>query len=141
MVDSLTKQQRSERMSRIRGADTKPEILVRRFLHAGGFRYRLHPADLPGKPDIALRKYRTVVLVHGCFWHAHHCQKGRVPRTRSRFWSKKFALNKARDARNARALRRLGWRVLTVWECSLATSATRQPVLERLANKIREQIP
>ena len=139
MVDSLTPEQRSERMSRIRGSDTKPELLVRRFLHAAGFRYRLHVRDLPGKPDLILPKHRTVVFVHGCFWHAHGCQKGRIPGTRSEFWQEKFASNKARDARNMRALRRLGWQVITVWECTLSKGSTRQATLETLARKIRAE--
>lgn len=140
MVDSLTPEQRSERMSRIRGSDTGPELLVRRYLHALGFRYRLHARDLPGRPDLVLPKHGAVVFVHGCFWHAHSCQKGRIPRTRSKFWQEKFAYNQARDSRNVRALRRLGWRVLTVWECSLARGSTRESTLENLARKIRAEV-
>lgn len=136
MVDSLTPEQRSERMSRIRASDTAPEMLVRRHLHALGFRYRLHARDLPGKPDLVLPKHGVVVFVHGCFWHAHSCQKGRIPATRREFWREKFAYNKARDARNVRALRRLGWRVATVWECSLSKGSTRQAALETLVRKI-----
>ena len=136
MVDTLSPAERSERMSRIRGRDTKPEIWVRRALHAHGYRFRLHRRDLPGRPDIVLPKYGTVVFVQGCFWHAHTCQKGRIPGTRSAFWEAKFEGNKKRDARNARALRAAGWRVLTIWECELAKPSSRERALDRLMNKI-----
>ncbi|MCC5793192.1 MAG: DNA mismatch endonuclease Vsr [Chromatiales bacterium] len=121
MADTLSPEGRSERMSRIRGADTRPERIVRRHLHASGLRYRLHAKGLPGRPDLVLPKYRVVVFVHGCFWHAHRCQRGRIPATRAEFWRHKFEANKKRDASSARALRRAGWRVLTVWECSVST--------------------
>lgn len=136
MVDTLTPTERSERMSRIRSRDTKPEIWVRKFLHANGFRFRLHRRDLPGRPDIVLPKYRTAIFVQGCFWHAHSCQKGRVPGTRSEFWKEKFEKNVARDKRNIGALRREGWRVLRVWECELAKASTRQLALKRLQRRI-----
>lgn len=137
MADSLTPEQRSERMSRIRGRDTKPEMWVRRFLHAEGFRYRLHGKDLPGRPDLVLPKYGTVIFVHGCFWHAHHCQKGRIPSTRAGFWQDKFSINKRRDARNSRALRAAGWRVFHVWECSISSPGRREKTLAALARRIR----
>lgn len=137
MTDTLSPAQRSQRMSLIRGKDTRPELWVRRALHAQGFRFRLHRKDLPGRPDIVLPKYGVVVFVQGCFWHAHHCQKGRVPATRSEFWQAKFEGNKKRDARNMRALRQAGWRVLCVWECQLANALGRERALERLVNAIR----
>lgn len=136
MMDTLTPDQRSERMARIRGRDTTPEILVRRYLHASGLRFRLHKAALPGRPDIVLAKYRSIVLVHGCFWHAHACQKGRIPATRAEFWQAKFEQNKRRDERNVRALRKAGWHVFTVWECELSNQAKRSKVLGRLARNI-----
>ncbi len=136
MADTLTPAQRSERMSRIRGKDTAPEFLVRRFLHSNGFRYRLHRKDLPGKPDLVLPKYGVAIFVQGCFWHAHHCQKGRIPGSRGEFWKAKFETNKKRDARNTRKLRSMGWQVFHVWECDLSTNAKRQRALVRLANKI-----
>jgi DNA mismatch endonuclease, patch repair protein len=136
MADTLTPAQRSERMSLIRGQDTKPEMWVRRFLHAKGLRFRLHRRDLPGRPDLVLPKYGAVVFVQGCFWHAHHCQKGRIPGTRGEFWSAKFETNKRRDARNTRALRSNGWRVLTIWECELAKPAVRERALNNLFRKI-----
>lgn len=136
MADTLSPQARSERMSRIRGQDTAPELIVRRYLHAAGFRYRLHVRDLPGRPDIVLPKHRVVVFVNGCFWHAHLCQKGRVPSTRPDFWAEKFRKNRSRDARNRRLLRNAGWRVITLWECSLSTPTKAGRELERLVRKI-----
>lgn len=124
-------------MSRIRGKDTKPELWVRRFLHGQGFRFRLHRSNLPGRPDLVLPKYQTVVFVQGCFWHAHRCQNGRIPATRSAYWQAKFEGNQRRDAKNARKLRAAGWHVYHVWECELAKPATRERTLQRLANKIR----
>lgn len=140
MADTLTPEERSERMSRIRSQNTKPELWVRRLLHARGFRYRLHRKDLPGRPDLVLPKYDAVVFVQGCFWHAHHCQKGRIPDTRADFWQAKFEGNKKRDARNARALRAAGWRVFTVWECELAKPDARKRVVERLTKKLRRGV-
>ena len=115
---------RSRNMAAIRSANTKPELRVRSALHALGFRFRLHRKDLPGRPDIVLPKYRTVIFVHGCFWHCHRCKYGSVvPATRAEFWAAKRAGNVARDRRNAAALRRLGWRVIVLWECKLRTDA------------------
>jgi DNA mismatch endonuclease (patch repair protein) len=123
MVDTLTPEQRSERMSRIRGRDTQPELVLRRALHAEGLRYRLHDADLPGKPDLVFPRFSAVVFVHGCFWHQHvGCKVARVPQSNLGFWRKKFEANRCRDRRNVRQLRRLGWRVAVVWECQLSTA-------------------
>ena len=133
MVDTLDKGARSERMSRIQGSNTKPEIIVRRALHALGFRFRLHARNLPGRPDIVFPRYNAVVFVHGCFWHAHRCQKGRVPDTNSEFWNEKFQNNSKRDARVTRALRAEGWRVFKVWECELRTAELRERTIARLA--------
>ena len=105
-------------MSSIRSRDTAPELLVRQFLHKSGFRYVLHVRDLPGRPDIVLPRYKSVVQVHGCFWHRHKgCRYAYTPRTHRGFWTRKFEGNVARDARTARALRSLGWHVFTIWEC------------------------
>jgi DNA mismatch endonuclease, patch repair protein len=118
MTDSLTPERRSWNMSRIRGRNTAPERLVRSALHRAGYRFRLHRKDLPGRPDIVLPKYRAVVFVHGCFWHRHSkCRFAYTPKSRVAFWQEKFRSNSERDRRTARALRRLGWRVVTVWEC------------------------
>jgi DNA mismatch endonuclease (patch repair protein) len=139
MADTLTLAERSDRMSRIPGRDTKPELLVRKHLHLAGLRFRLHRANLPGRPDIVLPKYATVVFVEGCFWHGHRCQKRRIPATNTKFWASKIATNRARDQRNHRALRRAGWQVLRIWECQLAKAATRAAVLERLVGAIRRE--
>jgi DNA mismatch endonuclease (patch repair protein) len=118
MTDRISKEHRSWNMSRIRGKDTKPELAVRSMLHRMGYRFRLHVKDLPGKPDIVLPKYRTVIFVHGCFWHRHpRCKYAYAPKSRARFWRWKLDENVNRDRKARRALRVLGWRVLTVWEC------------------------
>jgi len=119
-------------MSLIRSKDTKPELVVRKAVWAAGFRYRLHGNGLPGRPDLVFPALRTVVFVNGCYWHAHSCQKGRIPGQNSRFWSSKFEANKARDERNVRRLRRDGWSVLTIWECSLSKAQSRGVVIRRL---------
>src|SRR6516165_796645 len=114
MADVLTPQQRSLNMSRIRGRDTKPELLLRRGLHGRGFRYRLHRRDLPGCPDLVLPRYHAVVFVHGCFWHDHHCHLSKLPETRQEFWRRKIEGNAARDRKAAVALQGRGWRVLVI---------------------------
>jgi DNA mismatch endonuclease (patch repair protein) len=119
MADAISPEQRSALMSRIRGKDTKIELEVRKGLRALGFRYRLGGAGLPGRPDVVLPKYRTVVFVHGCFWHQHNCHLFRLPKTRTEFWSAKVDANRARDLRAEAQLRELGWHVETVWECQL----------------------
>jgi len=117
--DVHTPEQRSFNMSRIRGRDTKPEMLIRRGLHARGFRYRLHRRDLPGRPDLVFPARRAVAHIYGCFWHGHGCPMFRLPATRSEFWQNKIEANRARDARAVEALADLGWRQLIVWECAL----------------------
>lgn len=119
MVDILTSEQRRFNMSRIRGSDTKPELLLRRGLHARGFRFRLHRRDLPGRPDIVFPRCRGVIFVHGCFWHGHRCHLFKMPATRTDFWQSKISGNVERDLRAIDTLRQKGWRVLTVWECAL----------------------
>ncbi len=119
-MDTLTKQERSERMRRIRGKDTSPERQVRSILHRMGYRFRLHAKDLPGRPDIVLPRFRTVIQVHGCFWHRHRgCKVATTPKSNTAFWQAKFEANVARDRRNAARLRRQGWSVITVWECQV----------------------
>src|ERR1700694_2358514 len=113
----------SERMARIKKVNTKPELVVRKLLHAHGFRFRLHRSDLPGNPDIVFPGRRKVILVHGCFWHRHDCPSGRkVPTANPEYWVPKLSRNKARDAHNFMRLQALGWTVLTVWECELSDS-------------------
>lgn len=125
-------------MARIRGTNTKPELVVRSALHRAGFRFRLYSRGLPGRPDIVLARLRTVVFVHGCFWHRHGCTLSSTPATRRAFWEEKFARNAARDRRAARRLRQLGWRVLTVWECSLRTATRRERAIARLVTALRK---
>jgi len=134
MTDVHTSEQRSRNMAAIRGKDTKPEIVVRTALHALGYRFRLHRRNLPGTPDIVLPKYRTVIFVHGCFWHSHDCRYGRVtPAARSEFWSGKRAGTVERDQRKIQALQADGWQVLTIWECETKDSdALSQFLCERL---------
>ena len=132
MVDVHTAEQRSRNMAAIRGRNTKPEIRVRAMLHARGYRYRLHRKDLPGRPDIVLPKYRTVIFVHGCFWHCHDCRWGSVvPKTRAEFWSEKRAGNVARDEKHRTALEADGWEVRTVWECETRTEDALRATLDR----------
>lgn len=119
MADIFTAAQRSAHMSRILGKNTKPEMAIRQGLHGRGFRYSLHRRDLPGTPDIVLRKYNAVIFVNGCFWHGHMCPLGKLPATRVEWWREKIEGNRARDARTHAALREKGWRRATVWECAL----------------------
>jgi DNA mismatch endonuclease, patch repair protein len=132
MVDVLTPTQRSFNMSRIRGRDTKPELVLRRGLHARGFRFRLHRRDLPGRPDLIFPSRRAVIFVHGCFWHGHDCPMCRLPATRADFWQAKIEGNRVRDQNAVRALAAIGWRILIVWECALRGPA-RRPVVAVLA--------
>jgi DNA mismatch endonuclease (patch repair protein) len=117
--DVFSAKKRSQVMSLIRAKDTKPEITVRRALHALGYRFRLHVSKLPGRPDIVLPKHRIVIEVRGCFWHGHRCLKGRMPHGNRAYWAPKLNANKTRDRKNARRLRDMHWKVKTIWECDL----------------------
>lgn len=119
MTDVLTAEQRRHNMSRIRGKDTKPEMLIRRGLHARGLRYRLHDRKLPGRPDLVFPKYHTAIFIHGCFWHAHGCALSKLPATRRDFWAEKLDTNAQRDRKATQALQADGWRVLVIWECAM----------------------
>ncbi|HFI2199229.1 TPA: very short patch repair endonuclease [Pseudomonas aeruginosa] len=139
MTDFLTPAERSDRMSRIRGKDTQPELALRKVLHRLGLRYRLHGAGLPGKPDLVFPRYRTVVFVHGCFWHRHDgCNIATTPKSNTPFWLEKFEKNVARDARVATQLEALGWRVFIVWECELGSAIKTKATGERLNLLIRQ---
>jgi DNA mismatch endonuclease (patch repair protein) len=121
-TDVFSPEKRSAVMRAVKSSDTKPEIAVRKALHALGYRYRLNVKTLPGKPDLVFPKHRAVIFVHGCFWHGHSCKRGkRVPKTNTAYWTEKIARNKARDKKNTAALKKLGWRVITVWECEAKT--------------------
>lgn len=111
-------------MSRVKSRDTQPELLVRRLLHRLGYRFRLHRKDLPGKPDIVLPKYKSVIFVHGCFWHGHNCSRGKRPTSNVEFWNSKLDKNIDRDKKNQESLSQLGWRILTVWECEIRDADT-----------------
>ena len=127
-MDIVDSKQRSAMMSRIKSRDTAPEIAVRRIAHRSGFRFRLHRKDLPGRPDLVFPRYRAVVFVHGCFWHRHGgCRYAYTPKTRVRFWAAKFSQNVARDRHDLEALRRIGWRVMVIWECETRD----EPVVKR----------
>jgi len=122
MADVHSPEIRSKNMRAIRSADTKPELLVRKALFAAGFRYRLHKSELPGKPDIVLAKYQTVILIHGCFWHGHDCSYFKVPKTRTDFWLSKIQANQKRDQVVIIQLNNAGWHVIQVWECGTRPS-------------------
>ena len=120
MTDVHSKETRSYNMSKIRSKNTKPEMLVRKFLHSKGFRYKLHVKELPGKPDIVLPKYKTVIFVHGCFWHGHSgCKYFVIPKTRTEWWTEKINKNSTNDIASENLLLAGGWKVLNVWECGL----------------------
>ena len=126
MVDRMTPEQRRHCMSRIKGRNTKPELLVRRYLHSQGFRYRLHVSKLPGTPDIVLRRYRTVIFVNGCFWHKHDCNSFKAPTTRKEFWDNKLERNQSRDLEQQAKLKEMGWHVIRIWECELKPKVRQQ---------------
>ena len=129
-MDRISREHRSWNMSRIRSGDTKPERIVRSLLHGRGYRFRLHKKDLPGKPDIVLPKYKTVIFVHGCFWHRHKgCKHASVPKTRQDFWQTKFNSNIARDKKVQKQLNSTGWKIVIIWECELSE-------IETLINKL-----
>lgn len=118
MTDVLTPEQRHKCMASIRGKHTKPELIVRKLVHALGFRYRLHRSDLPGKPDLVLSRVKKIIFVNGCFWHMHRCRYGQVkPKTNAMFWQEKREATRERDIRNRKAVRKMGWDVFVVWEC------------------------
>lgn len=132
MIDTLTVAERSQRMKLVRGKDTKPELVVRRLVHAMGFRYALHRRDLPGSPDLVFAPRNKVIFVHGCFWHRHagsRCRLARLPKSKPEFWVPKLESNRMRDEKNKRALRAMGWKILVVWECQLSDK-------EQLKNKL-----
>lgn len=139
MTDIVSPKKRSEMMSGIKGKDTKPEILVRKALHMRGFRFLLHNKQLPGKPDIVLPKYKTVIFVNGCFWHGHDCHLFKWPKSNQAFWEEKINGTKARDIKNKDSLEKAGWHVITIWECCLKGHSTNREnsTFDALADEIR----
>ena len=137
MADRITKEHRSWNMSRIHGKDTGIEIQVRKRLFREGFRYRKNVASLPGKPDIVLRKYRTVIFVHGCYWHRHpFCKLCTTPKTNAEFWQKKFDTNVSNDKRHYEELEKLGWHVIIIWECEIKKAF--ETTMQRVINELEE---
>ena len=135
MTDVHSPEVRSFNMSRIKGKNTKPEMLVRKFLFSKGFRFRLHSVSLPGKPDIVLPRYKTLIFVNGCFWHGHkRCRKFVVPKTRTDYWINKININISNDKKNIIALRKDGWKVITIWECQLNKEKTIEKILKQIKN-------
>lgn len=133
MTDIKTPEERSRNMAAIHSCDTKPEMLVRRYLHGMGWRYGLHNKKLPGSPDIVMRRFKTVIFVHGCFWHGHeNCKYYRLPKSNTEFWQDKINKNRTRDERDVEALLQLGWNVIVIWECELKTEVLRQQTFSRL---------
>ncbi len=138
LMDKITPEQRHYTMSRIRGKDTKPEVLVRRYLFSEGFRFRKNDRRYPGHPDIVLPRYHTIVFVNGCFWHGHEgCKYYTVPKSNTEFWVEKIRRNQNRDREDVKALTEMGWKVVTIWECQLA-KAVREQTLSSLASGLRE---
>lgn len=137
MSDIFSFQKRSDIMSKIGEKNTKPEILVRKFLFSKGFRYRINVKTLPGKPDIVLPKYKTVIFINGCFWHGHNCKKGKLPSSNIDFWRKKISNNKSRDDKNSDLLIKLGWKVIIIWQCEISNVNNREIRLEFLLEELR----
>ncbi len=137
MSDIFSLQKRSDIMSKIGGKNTKPEILVRKFLFSKGFRYRINVKTLPGKPDIVLPKYKTVIFINGCFWHGHNCKKGKLPSSNIDFWREKISNNKSRDDKNSDLLIKLGWQVIIIWQCEISNVNNREIRLEFLLEELR----
>lgn len=137
MTDSVSAEKRSEMMSKVRSKNTRPELQVRRYLHSKGIRFRLHDPKLPGKPDIVMPRWRTVIFVHSCFWHWHGCRYFRLPKSRTPFWEEKLAGNKQRDSQNRIRLEEMGWRVIVVYECALRDSP--KDTLDNLVQELRRK--
>ncbi|UOO79566.1 DNA mismatch endonuclease Vsr [Uruburuella suis] len=140
MPDIFTPDKRSQIMSKIHGKETRLEILVRKFLFSQGFRYRKNDKRYAGKPDIVLPKYKTVVFIHGCFWHGHSCNKGHIPRSNTDFWQDKITKNRQRDIKNESSLQALGFKVVTIWECELKNKTVLESRLNRLVTEITKAV-
>lgn len=140
MTDIYSKNKRSQIMSKISGKETKPEIIVRNFLFSKGFRYRKNDARLSGKPDIVLPKYKSIVFVHGCFWHGHNCPAGKLPETRKNFWKEKINDNIKRDKRNKLELEQQGWNVFIIWQCELKNQRIKEIRLTKMITELKSYI-
>ena len=139
MTDIYSKNKRSRIMSKISGKETKYEILVRKFLFEKGFRYRKNDKRLPGRPDIVLPKYKTIIFIHGCFWHGHHCKAGKLPETNKEFWENKINSNIERDKNNQLILGKLGWKIIIIWQCKLKNKKVVTKKLKEIEQKIQDE--
>lgn len=140
MTDIYSPEERSQIMSKISGKETKPEIKVRKYLFALGFRYRKNVSSLSGKPDIVLPKYKTVIFINGCFWHGHNCKAGKLPATRTEFWESKIAANKERDSKNYNVLQSLGWQIIVIWQCHIKNKQLLASEMEKTILSIRSNV-
>ena len=139
MADTMTPEQRHKCMAAIKGKDTKPEMIVRKYLHSLGYRYGLHNKNLPGCPDLVLRKYKTVIFIHGCFWHGHEgCKYYRLPKSNVEFWQDKITRNRQRDRESVRSLIKKGWNVITIWECDLKNKDRQEETLLNLKSRLQK---
>ena len=138
MPDIYSEKKRSQIMSHISGKETKPEIIVRKYLFSKGFRYRKNDKRYPGTPDIVIPKYSTIVFLHGCFWHCHKCKRGKLPETRKNFWRNKISATKKRDKSNQKKLEHDGWKVITVWQCEIKNQSVRTKRLNKLVQQIKD---
>jgi DNA mismatch endonuclease, patch repair protein len=138
-MDRLSVTERSAVMARVGSTDSASELAVRRELHRRGLRYSLHRKDLPGKPDVVFRRARTVLFIHGCFWHLHSCKRGRLPESNRLFWRKKLEANRERDARQIRLLREAGWKVIVIWTCRLSTDRNITRACDRVEAVVRQR--
>jgi DNA mismatch endonuclease, patch repair protein len=142
VTDRISPEKRSANMAAIKGKDTGPELAVRKVIHAAGFRFRLHKKDLPGCPDMVLARYRTVVFVHGCFWHHHQgCADATMPKSNTDYWNRKLSRNVERDVKNKKALEALGWNVFVVWECSIRKGSQWEDDFQRFIEVVKQSPP
>lgn len=139
MSDIYSKSKRSDIMSKISGKETKPEILVRKYLFSKGFRFRKNVKGLPGKPDIVLPKYKVIIFIHGCFWHGHSCKRGNLPSSNIQFWENKISQNLSRDRNVTQKLKELGWKVIIIWQCEIQNNLSREIRLDQLISDITEK--
>ena len=137
MPDIYSKSKRSQIMSKISGKETKPEIFIRKFLFSKGFRFRKNDKRYPGKPDIVLPKYKTIIFIHGCFWHGHNCPAGKLPETNREFWKNKIQGNIIRDQNNIKELKSLGWKIITIWQCEINNKLNRLKAFENLLKELK----
>jgi len=136
MNDIYSARKRSDIMSRISGKDTKPEAIVRKYLFSEGFRYRKYVSNLPGNPDLVLPKYKTVVFVHGCYWHGHDCPRGKLPATNTDFWREKITRNRQRDLQNYKELEETGWQILIIWQCEISNKQKERQKMDQVREEI-----